>query len=225
MNHRDGSSETANGCCSSRRASLATPTGIGEALGPYAIQQLDLENGDLTTIVEKPDADYLCPRSCADGSICFIRRPYLPDGGRASPVKLAGDILFFPFRLARAVLHFLNFFSLLFSQKPLLTAGGEKRSLDQRHLMLWGKFIDADKASKMAKEGDAPALVPAEWELIRRSTDGTEKTLARSVLSFDMTAEGHILYSNGSAVYHLDADGNPNRLCASKLIEHIAALS
>jgi len=49
------------------------------------------------------------------GSICVLI---------ASVWKFAMDALLFPLRLAAAVVGFLNFFSMMFSNQPLITAGG-----------------------------------------------------------------------------------------------------
>ena len=215
-----------------RRRLLFQSAGVGRnryghlaGTGPYAIQQLDLENGELSTVLEEQKSDHLMPKMTADGTLHFIRRPYEPHGGPISPWKLAGDILLFPYRLARALLGFGNFFSLMFSGKPLITAGAPTREpLDRRHLMLFGKLIDAEKALHDAKEGDAPSLVPSSWELVRRAADGTEKTLAKSVLAYDLCPDGGILYTNGSSVFHLEAAGKSQRLCDGTMIEHVAAI-
>ena len=48
--------------------------------------------------------------------------------------------------LVWAIMGFLNFFSMMFANKPLMTAGGPKREgPNPRHVMLWGKMIDAEK--------------------------------------------------------------------------------
>ena len=52
-------------------------------LGPCAIQQLDLDSGDLEELVSETDRDLLQPRQSEDGSLYYIRKPYesgMPDG-------------------------------------------------------------------------------------------------------------------------------------------------
>src|SRR5688500_6672094 len=95
--------------------------GFMVAQGPYAIQKLDLDSGDLPTLIEEATNDLLLPRLLADGSILFIRRPYEPGVVTVSPLKVAKDILFFPFRLFVAIVHFFNWFSHVFARKPLIT--------------------------------------------------------------------------------------------------------
>jgi hypothetical protein len=143
----------------------------------------------------------------------------------ASPLKVLADILLFPFRLALAILHFLNFFSIMFSRKPLITAGGpRKEGPDTRTMMLWGKVIDAERAlrdSNKSGAGGGKSLVPKTWELVRRSPDGAEWVAARGVVSFDLCANGALVYTDGSGVYHLTPDGKPTPLCDGTLIEHV----
>src|SRR2546423_882489 len=139
---------------SEKRELVFQSAGIGRnqagffiALGPYAIQKLDLDAGDQTTLLEEPEHDLLLPRLLSDGTLLFIRRPYEPAHRHISPLKVALDIVLFPYRLVRAIVHFLDWFSQVFARKPLITASGPPRAgPDQRYLLLWGKMIDAGKA-------------------------------------------------------------------------------
>ena len=199
--------------------------GFMVAQGPYAIQKLALDSGDLTTLIEEEQSDLLLPRLLADGSLLFIRRPYEPGGFTVSPVKVAKDIVFFPFRLVVAIVHFFNWFSHVFARKPLITAGGPpKEGPEARYIMLWGKMIDAEKAMA-AKKGDAKSLVPQTWQLVRRAGDDTDTVLAKGVLSYDVADDGSIVYTNGGAVYHRSTDGTTNEVCRGKMIEHVSVVS
>jgi hypothetical protein len=200
--------------------------GFMVAQGPYAIQKLDLDSGDLTTLIEEDTNDLLLPRLLPDGSVLFIRRPYEPSGFTVSPLKVAKDIVFFPFRLVVAIVHFFNWFSHVFARKPLITAGGPtKEGPEQRYIMLWGKMIDAEKAMAQKKGGDAKSLVPPTWQLVKRAGDDTEEVLAKGVLSFDLADDGSIVYTNGSAVYHRAPDGVITELCRGKMIEHVSVVT
>jgi hypothetical protein len=191
-------------------------------IGPYAIQMLDLDRGELTTLLEETKKDFLLPRMAADGSLFFIRRPYQP--ARAPGAwPLVRDAVLIPVRLLFAVFGFLNFFSLMWSGKPLTTAGGPSREAPSpRYLMLWGKLIDAEKAARAAK-GEPAALVPKDWELVRRPADGAEEVMAQGVVSFDLCEDGSVVYTNGAAVYHISRDGRRDEICRGKMIEHVIA--
>jgi len=43
-------------------------------------------------------------------------------------------------------------------------------------------------------------------------------------VSFDLCKEGGVVYTNGAAVYHVDAAGERTEVCASRLIERVVRL-
>lgn len=197
------------------------PAGHIAGIGPYALQVLDIDRGDLETVVEDPKQDFLLPRMSEDGTLFYIRRPY--QVVRHTPILLVvRDALLLPVRLVWAVFGFLNFFSLMFGGKPLTTAGGPKREgPSPRHMLLWGKVIDAEKAERQARAGSTTALVPKDWELVRRDPKGQETVLAQGVISFDVCEDGSVVYTNGNGVYHRTADGRTEPLGEGKMIEHV----
>jgi hypothetical protein len=83
--------------------------------------------------------------------------------------------------LLRAVFHYLNFFSLMYTRKPLTSASGPAMQADIKSILLQGRRIDAQKAlgSEQPVQG-APSLVPNSWELVSRSREGVERILATS---------------------------------------------
>jgi hypothetical protein len=201
--------------------------GFAVSLSPYAIQQLDLDAGKVTTVVETDEDDYLLPRQSGD-TLYYIRRPYQPGGNLpVSPWKVAGDVLLFPFRLARAVVHFLNFMSMMFSRKPLMTAGGPpKEGPDQRYVMLWGKMIDAEKLLKKKGGDGSGALVPKDWRLVRRGASGSEEVLATRVVAYDVAPDGTLVYTDGSRVFTRDPGAADWReLLRGRLVERVAIVS
>jgi len=111
------------------------------ALGPFSIQQLDMDAGELTTLLEDRQYDYLAPQCLPDGSLLFIRRPYA-EHERLHPLRALKVAVLFPFRLLYAIIQFLNFFSAMFTGHKLTSAGGPKgRDLDMRQMMIWGNLV------------------------------------------------------------------------------------
>lgn len=192
-------------------------------LGAFAVQLLDLDSGELTTLAEDAQTDFLGPRMSADGSLYYIRRPY--DNGRpkTSAFGALKDACLFPFRMSYAIFQYLNFFSMMYTGNPLSAAGNAaQRQRDVKQMMIWGNLIDA---SKVAKDSDAPSMVPSSWQLVRVASNRTE-TVANGVLSFDLAANGDLYYSNGSAVFRVASGGaKPERVAVSSLIEQVAVLS
>ncbi len=192
---------------------------------PYAIHRLDIANDRMTTLAESEEYDYLAPRGSVDGAIYYIRRPYELHP-RKSPLHSIGDVVLFPFRLARAFVHFFNVFSMMFSKKPLITAGGpRKEGPDRRAMMLWGRYVEVDKQLRgNGGDGDRP-LVPRDWCLIRKTPDGQEQIIAHSVIAYDLADEGAVVYTNGTGIYHQDRGGKVKRLARSRFIQTVVALS
>jgi hypothetical protein len=195
--------------------------GYAVGRGTTSIQALDLDDNLMTTVLEDDKYDFLQPHLGVDGYLYYIRRPYEINQYRPETALL--DFILFPFRLLRAVFHYLNFFSLVYSQKPLTTASGPKMQGDDlKTIMLKGKIIDAEKALRTgAKILGVPSLVPSSWELIKRDENGREEILAKNVASFDISPNGALIYSNGYGVFKLDTQRRQSLLLEGKLIEDV----
>jgi hypothetical protein len=201
--------------------------GFAVTQAPFAVHKLDLEAGTVTTLAEDPKFDLLTPQLTPDGSLYYIRRPYRDPNQPPSPWRAALDLVLLPFRLLFAVFQFLNFFTIRYTGNTLTTTGNARQKhADIRKMMVWGNMIDADKAADRS-DGDTPALVPNSWELIRRTASGNdlkEEVIAKGVLTFDLFADGSVLYSNGSGVYRTDKNGSVERLAKDALIEQVVAV-
>jgi hypothetical protein len=156
----------------------------------------------VSPILDDARFDYLRPRVDATGNLYFIRRPYeLP---KYETKNIVLDTLLFPFRLVRALFHYLNFFSLMYSRKPLTSASGPERQADIKEIMMQGKRIDAQKAIReFGLVRGVPSLVPASWELVKRDEAGHETILARNVASYDLSSDGTVVHSNGFGIFVL----------------------
>jgi hypothetical protein len=198
------------------------PAGHVLALSPTSIQMVDTAAGSLTVVLEDPRLDFLQPRVGANGFLYCIRRPYeMPRYGVENAVI---DVLMFPFRLLRALVHYFNFFSLMYTRKPLISAAGPAVQADLKEILIKGKRLDAEAALRSGvRLNGVPSLVPATWQLIGRSPQGEEHVLASHVASFDIASDGTILFSNGYGVFALDGANPPQVLLKDKLIADVIA--
>ncbi len=190
--------------------------------GPFEIHQLDLSSGELQTISSDSRFDFLSPQRDAAGSLFYIRRP------RRDPFhrpwwKTVADFLMIPFRFFAAIFQFFNFFSMRYTGKPLSEGDSAAKGADLKRMMIWGNLIDAEATMRAAPTDEAPDLVPKEWELIRKPAIGQAEVIARGVLSYDLLAEGGVMYSNGSAVFRTAPGGKPERVLKHNFIEKIIA--
>lgn len=198
-----------------------TADGAVGGLSPYHLQRLDLQSGELQTVLDDPNHDLLLPRIDIAGNLWYVRRPYR----KVEPARwgqLALDVLLFPLRLLWALVSFLNVFSQLFSGKPLITAGPiRKEGPEPTGLQLYGLWIDAQKAEKEASRGRPAALVPSTWKLIRRSPEGREEIWAESVISYDLTSTNEPIHTDGSAIYHTPRPGASTELARAVRIQRV----
>lgn len=194
--------------------------GYVKGVGPAEIAMLDIRSGTLETVFADDSSDYLNPVVSHNGNLYFIRRPYNAEGYSQSNFVL--DTLLFPFRLLRAVFHYLNFFSLMYSRKPLTSAGGPRVERDPKNLILQGRRIDAEKAMRkgIATSG-IPSLVPADWVLIRCNENGQQETLAKSVAAYHLDRKGNIIYTNGCGIFYITPEGRHEKVVEDKPIEEI----
>lgn len=200
--------------------------GVAVGLSSYSIQKLDIESGEIEEVLGSNKYDYLLPKMNDREELFFIRRPYLPFGKPTSSGTILKDIVFFPFRLGKAFLAFLNFFSLTFTKQPLTSDGNERaKGMELDKIFLRGRMIDAKEimnSNKINKE-EAP-IVPPDWELVKRQEDGTETVIAKSVVDYNLDSERNIFYTNGRAVYQIEEDKS-KLLFKSNLIESLSILN
>ncbi len=199
--------------------------GIARAKSTFRIEMLDIEAKSVTTVLEDDAHDLLQPRMLADGTLLFIRRPKGKETLRRTFWEDLVEVLLVPWRLLQAIMGFLNFFSTMFTGKPLMNAGGPQRRGDvPPAMMLWGQMIDTRKLIKAQRDSAKVQLVPKDWRLIRRAPSGAESVLAESVVSYDVLPDGHIVYTDGYEVQHLGPDGTRTNLAKDSLIERVVAI-
>jgi hypothetical protein len=189
---------------------------------PFVIEKLDFEQQEVITLAADPKSDLLGPQIGNDGLLYFIRRPYRSNRKSSNLLQVFKDLVLIPFRLLNAVFQWLNFFSQRYTGKPLIRAG-TGQTVDPQYLRVWGEWVTPETVrDRRFGEPDAPSLVPRTWQLVRQAKQGTPEILAEGVLSFDLAADGTIVYTNGSAIYTISADGKRERLLVGNLIESVA---
>lgn len=192
-------------------------------LAPFSVQRLDLDKGEVTCVATEPGADLVSPRVAPDGALYCIRRPHTTRRG-GSFLRLVGDVVLFPFRLLWAVLQWFNFFTVRYTGKPLITAGGQKgRRADMRRLLIAGNLLDAARSA--GREDDEARADPS-WHLVRRrgGEDAPWEVVARGVACYDLGGDGAIVWSDGGALHHLAPDGSAKKLAAAKGVERVVLL-
>ena len=177
------------------------------ALGPAAIHRLDQASGEMSTVLEDDNWDYLQPRTDAAGALYFIRRPF----GERDHVPLGQKVKAFfllPFHLAGAIFGFLDAFSRTFGKQSLRPAGkGPGIPITQsRYATFHDTTVQLEKVlNRKGRIDDDVQLVPKSWELVKRDKSGDETVLANHVVFFDVGPAGEILYTDGLRVWQAGA--------------------
>jgi hypothetical protein len=171
--------------------------GYVAAVAHATLCRLDYKSGQLDTLVDDRQNDFVAPKMAADGTLYAIRRPVEKPAHERAGTALV-DTLMMPVRLLKAVFGYLNFFSTVYGKEPLRSAGGPRTpELDQDLGRLWlhGRMIELRKVRDDPKY--AGNLVPGSWELVCRPRGGAWQTVARHVASFDLRPDGAVVYTNG----------------------------
>jgi hypothetical protein len=194
--------------------------------GPFAIQMLDLDTGDLTNLAEEDGHDLICPRIDSDGTLYYIKRPYSKPGQPSgSFFRSILDIFLMPFRMIYAVFQFLNWFTIKYTGRTLTTAGGAaQKDIDIKRQKLMSNIIDAEAATRqeLLDSLEKRGAVSDSWQLIRRRTGEAPETIARSVWAYDLSESGDIVYSSGNRLHQICEDDRSKGILTAELIELIA---
>ena len=191
------------------------------ALGPAAIHRLDQASGQMQTILEHDDWDFLQPKTDASGALYYIRRPYAARNDLPLGQKLKAFVLL-PIHLAGAVFGFLDAFSRMFGKQSLRPAGKSPGIpvTQSRYATFHDTTIQLEKAlHQRGKIDDNTQLVPKTWELVRRDSAGEETVIAKHVVSFDLGPAGEVVYTDGLRVWL--AGSPPRKLHTGHIIQSV----
>ncbi len=195
-------------------------TGRLVAFGPAAIHRLELTSGELKTILEDAAHDFIQPRMDGAGNLHFIRRPY----GAVQQMSFGQKVKAFflvPYHLLAAIYGFLDAFSRMFGKKSLRPTGGPAVPVSRgRFATFHGVTLQLEQVLKKRDKGDdSVQLVPATWELVRRSKSGAETVLARHVAAYDLKPDGTVIYSDGLRLWL--AGATPRKLHHGKIFQSV----
>jgi len=169
---------------------------VTSGLGPYTIPRLDLDSGTFPVWPRTGTPTFSAHKFAADGALYFIRRPYIRHMTHQS-VAVVVEYCLHAIPPASGHLSILYFFTLTLTGKPLIDArGANRQEMDVRRLMIWGNLIDADRRpGATPRRRRQSATCPKSWELVRKTPDGTEHTVARRRVVFDLCRDGSLVYT------------------------------
>lgn len=196
------------------------------AYSPKEIFHLDMGTGELQTIASNPKFDFFKPKMDGLGNLYFIKRPYSRDGAHQSPLTMFKDIIFAPFKIIRAIVGWLDFFTQRYTGESLKTTSGNNPAKSQQkseeELFVEGNLIKAQQnLERNQKAGEKyPGMIPNSWELIKMTPSGEMIVLKKGVMSFALK-DNSIFYSNGKYLVEIDQNNNETLRVEAKLIAKI----
>ncbi len=206
-------------------AGIARNGGELLAYSPRAAASYNVNTERMEILLEDEKLDFLAPKEDAQGNLYFIRQPYHPlnEKKTTSIWGIFKEVLLFPFWLVKALIGFLNAFSVLFGGKPMPEGGTrtdiKSKQKSEKELFFEGRILEAEKNRKENKKFGDPydGIMSRNRVLVRRAPDGTEEILAKAVLDYALCADGSVVYSNGSHILHRTADGSTQDLGKAKM--------
>lgn len=200
------------------------------AVSPRAGAYFDIEKGEMNEFLSDEKKDFLKIKDDKYGNIYYICQPY---GGehKEEGFKIS-DILFFPFRIIKALFGWLNFISTIWGGEPLKSGSnglpGAYKTKDRglRDIIIDGNVIKAERLSKESelKDGDMSGLMPLSRVLVKREADGTETVLKKGVLDYALCGDGKIIISNGRLITVLE-NGSEQRLAKAHLAMNLSVIT
>ena len=185
---------------------------------------VDYKAGEMDSLLDDEQWDYVAPHISQDKMLFAIRRPTDKPVHEKAGMAVK-DSLMMPLRLGKAVFGYLNVFSMLYGKEPLRSAGGPRTpELDQDLGTLWlhGRRIELSRVRTDPEY--AGNLVPASWKLIAQAGRHAEpQEIASHVAHFDVLADGSVLLSNGYDIHHWQR-GQKRKLVRMELVEGRLAL-
>lgn len=183
------------------------------AVSPRSGAYIDTDTNEMVEFLSDPKTDHLKIKDDKYGNVYYIRRPYDDGSSKGSGISI-GDVLFFPFRIIKALFGWLNFMSVIWGGEPLkkgdtgLPGFARSKNRSARDIIVDGNVINAERLAKEAelKDSDMSGLMPLSRELVKREADGTEKVIKKGVLDYTVCADGRLLVSNGRHIVLIDGD-------------------
>ncbi|MCE1272144.1 MAG: hypothetical protein LWW88_11410, partial [Acinetobacter sp.] len=171
-----------------------------------------------------PKFDFYKPKIDAAGQLYFLKRPYKNQHHSGNSLK---DIIFAPFKIIRAVIGWLDFFTQRYTGESLKSTSGRNpaktKQKSEEELFVEGNLIKAQKTLQQNQSAGEKfaGVIPRNWELIQYATNGEQKVLKRGVLGYALNQDGSLYYSNGKYLVAMTADQTEQMLVEAKLINKI----
>lgn len=168
--------------------------------------------------------DYLDPKVDAAGNLYCVRKPHESLTPGFNPLRALWDLALLPVRLLFALFQFMNFFTMRYTGKALVSSGNmRQRQMDPRQIMIMENLLHARAANGLFAPNRRDWKVSRSWTLVKKSLDGRVENIADGVLTFDLCDDGSLLYTNGHRVFFRSGTGQSQELLKEQFISQVLA--
>lgn len=200
----------------------------GFAVGVSAsqIMKVNSESCETEVLLGDEEHDYLDPKVDAAGNLYCVRKPHESLTPSFNPFRALWDLALLPVRLLFALFQFMNFFTMRYTGKALVSSGNiRQRQMDPRQIMIMENLLHARAANGLFAPNRRDWKVSRSWTLVKKSPDGRIENIADGVLTFDLCDDGSLLYTNGNRVFARSGTGQPRELLKEQFISQVLAFS
>ncbi|HKF20339.1 MAG TPA: hypothetical protein VKE93_02155 [Candidatus Angelobacter sp.] len=201
--------------------------GAGMAVGTSAsqIMKVRIDSGTTEVLLGDAQHDYLGPKFDALGNLYCIRKPHESLTPSFNPFRVIWDLVLMPVRLLFALFQFMNFFTMRYTGKTLVSSGDlRQRHIDPRQMLIMENLLHARGAKSLFAPHRQNWKVSRSWTLVKKPTTGAVESIATGVLTFDLCGDGSILYSNGNRIFARTPDGETEEILKEQFISQVLAL-
>ena len=198
----------------------------GAAVGVSAsqIMKVNIESGDTEVLLGDEQHDYLDPKIDAAGNLYCVRKPHESLTPTFNPFRAIWDLVLLPVRLLFAVFQFMNFFTMRYTGKTLVSSGNmRQRQMDPRQMLIMDNVAHARGASALFAPNRKDWKVSRSWTLMKKAPNGGLENIATGVLTFDLCDDGSLLYTNGSRIFTRTLDGQTQEVLKEQFISQVLA--
>ena len=194
--------------------------------GPKEICVLDLQTGQIESVVNDAQYDFFKPLKDLQGNLYFIRRPY-----KSQNSSILGDLkalIISPFKILNAVTGWLDYFTRRYAGETLKTSSGanpaKAKQKSEEELFIEGNLIKTQQAKKQNKDAGEkyPGIIPNSWQLMKQTPQGELICVKKGVLSYMLQNED-VIYSNGQQLIKINSGAEETMLAEGELIHKINA--
>lgn len=186
--------------------------------------KVNIESGDTEVLLGDEQHDYLDPKMDAAGNLYCVRKPHESLTPAFNPFRAIWDLVLLPVRLLFAVFQFMNFFTMRYTGKMLVSSGNmRQRQMDPRQMLIMDNVAHARGASALFAPNRKDWKVSRSWTLVKKAPNGGLENLATGVLTFDLCDDGSLLYTNGSRIFSRTPSGETQDVLKEQFISQVLA--